>query len=83
MELQDRLDQYPGYDKVQLVQDIQVGVQWVAVQLAVQGRGEVDPGPLQGRQWVEQGRHQVGVEAGTGRGTPLLYDMQCQPWWRQ
>ena len=50
MELQDRLDQYPGYDKVQVVRDIQVEVQWVAVQLAVQGRGEVVPGPLQGRQ---------------------------------
>ena len=56
---------------MQVVRDIQVGVQWVAFQLAVQGRGEVAPGPLQGRQWVEQDRHQAGVEAGTGRGMPL------------
>ena len=35
---------------MQVVRDIQVEVQWVVVQLAVQGRGEVDPGPLQGRQ---------------------------------
>ena len=46
-------------------------MQWVAFQLAVQGRGEVAPGLLQGRQWVEQGRNQAGVEPGMGREMPL------------
>ena len=57
------LDQW---GKVQIVQDIQVEVQWVSFQLAVQGRGEVVPGPLQHRQQVEQGRHQAGVEVERG-----------------
>ena len=49
---------------MQAVQNIQVEVEWVAFQLAVQGRGEVAPGSL-------QGRHQAGVEAGMGREMPL------------
>ena len=57
------LDQW---GKVRIVQDIQVEVQWVSFQLAVQGRGEVVPGPLQHRQQVEQGRHRAGVEVERG-----------------
>ena len=38
----------------------------VSFHLAVQGRGEVVPGPLQHKQQVEHGRHRAGVEAERG-----------------
>ena len=81
MEQWDGLDQEFVWGKVQIVQNIQVEVQWVSFQLVVQGRGrgrgEVVPGPLQHRQQVEQGRHQAGVEAERGSW------MRCQWWWQQ
>ena len=62
--IRSRLIRINGIRARSFVRDIQVGVQWVAFQLAVQGRGEVAPGPL-------QGRHQAGMEAAAGRGMPL------------
>ena len=71
MEQQNGLDQELVWGKVQIVQDIQVEVQWVSFQLVVQGRGrgrgEVVLGLLQHRQQVEQGRYQAGVKAGRGK----------------
>ena len=67
-------------NKVQVVQNIQVEVQWVSFQLAVQGRGEVVPGPLQHRQQVEQGRHQAGVEAERGKRMDRREGKGMLPW---